>query len=202
MAFEKNLLVCAPIEGKTMAEMLVSMDEAKAEGADLVELRIDSMTFSHISEVEKLIKLRTLPAIVSFRYLISQRFYNILYLVKNIFIKLMHPTKHYLICSNLFSTIYYHFFIVTVLKSLNQIVCVYIYIFSHTKVFLLDLQIIIHVITGRHLLFPFYHVFVQSSCFYVPYFSRRQIKTRVVNWSACHFLTCDPPDHREKQPIN
>lgn len=50
-----------------MEEMLASMEKAKAEGADLVELCIDSMSFSHTSEVEKLIKQRALPAIVSYR---------------------------------------------------------------------------------------------------------------------------------------
>lgn len=68
MASKKHLLVCTPLEAPSMEEMLASMDQAKAEGADLVELRIDSMSFSQISEVESLIKQRTLPAIVSFRY--------------------------------------------------------------------------------------------------------------------------------------
>jgi hypothetical protein len=52
-----------------MEEMQASMERAKAEGADLVELCLDSLPFSHISEVQKLIKQRTLPAIVSFRCL-------------------------------------------------------------------------------------------------------------------------------------
>ncbi|KAL5561576.1 hypothetical protein UlMin_031323 [Ulmus minor] len=64
---KKTLLMCAPLEYSSLEEMQVSMDKAKAEGADLVELRLDSMSFSHISQVEKLIKRRTLPAIVSFR---------------------------------------------------------------------------------------------------------------------------------------
>ncbi|PON96666.1 3-dehydroquinate dehydratase type I [Trema orientale] len=71
MAFnlKKSILVCAPIESGSMDQMLASMAEAKAEGADLVELHIDSMSFSNISLVEKLIKQRTLPAILSLRYL-------------------------------------------------------------------------------------------------------------------------------------
>jgi 3-dehydroquinate dehydratase/shikimate dehydrogenase len=67
MAFKKNLLVCTPLECETMEEILASMEKAKTEGADLVELCIDSMSFYHVSEVEKLIKQRTLPAIVSYR---------------------------------------------------------------------------------------------------------------------------------------
>jgi 3-dehydroquinate dehydratase/shikimate dehydrogenase len=68
MAFKNNLLLCTPLECETMEEMQASMEKAKAEGADLVELCLDSMSFSHISEVQKLIKQRTLPSIVSFRY--------------------------------------------------------------------------------------------------------------------------------------
>ncbi|KAJ8898668.1 hypothetical protein K2173_004702 [Erythroxylum novogranatense] len=67
MAFRNNIMVCSPLECETSAEMLSSMDKAKEEGADLVELRLDSMSFSHISQVERLIKHRTLPSIVSFR---------------------------------------------------------------------------------------------------------------------------------------
>ncbi|XWS46731.1 hypothetical protein CRYUN_Cryun14cG0093100 [Craigia yunnanensis] len=67
MAVNDNLLVCTPLECETAEEMLASMEKAKAEGADLVELCIASMSLSHISEVDKLIKRRTLPAIVSFR---------------------------------------------------------------------------------------------------------------------------------------
>ncbi|XP_062143296.1 bifunctional 3-dehydroquinate dehydratase/shikimate dehydrogenase, chloroplastic-like [Alnus glutinosa] len=67
MAFKNNLLLCTPLECETMEEMQASMEKAKAEGADLVELCLDSMSFSHVSEVQKLIKQRTLPSIVSFR---------------------------------------------------------------------------------------------------------------------------------------
>lgn len=67
MAFKNNLLVCTPLECETAGEMLSSMKRAETEGADLTELRLDSLSFSHSSEVEKLIKQRTLPSIVSFR---------------------------------------------------------------------------------------------------------------------------------------
>nr|AXF38107.1 3-dehydroquinate dehydratase / shikimate dehydrogenase [Bergenia purpurascens] len=67
MGFNGNLLVCTPLECETMEEMLSCMEKAKEEGADLVELHIDTMSFSHISEVEALLKQRTMPVIVSFR---------------------------------------------------------------------------------------------------------------------------------------
>uniref|UniRef100_A0A6N2M9I9 shikimate dehydrogenase (NADP(+)) n=1 Tax=Salix viminalis TaxID=40686 RepID=A0A6N2M9I9_SALVM len=67
MAFKNSLSVCTPLECESVGEMLASMKRAEAEGADLAELRLDSLSFSHDSEVEKLIKHRTLPSIVSFR---------------------------------------------------------------------------------------------------------------------------------------
>ncbi|KAK9280767.1 hypothetical protein L1049_003655 [Liquidambar formosana] len=67
MACKGNLLVCTPLECETVEEVLSSMEKARAEGADLVELRMDTMSFPHISEVEKLLKQRTMPVIVSFR---------------------------------------------------------------------------------------------------------------------------------------
>ncbi|KAJ6723500.1 SHIKIMATE DEHYDROGENASE, partial [Salix koriyanagi] len=66
MAFKNSISVCTPIECESVGEMLASMKRAEAEGADLAELRLDSLSFSHDSEVEKLIKHRTLPSIVSF----------------------------------------------------------------------------------------------------------------------------------------
>ncbi|XVF32688.1 hypothetical protein REPUB_Repub17cG0104300 [Reevesia pubescens] len=73
MAVNNNVLVCTPLECDSLEEMVASMEKA-AEGADLVELCMASMAFSHISEVDKLIKLRTLPAIVSFRLKSSRTF--------------------------------------------------------------------------------------------------------------------------------
>lgn len=61
-------LVCAALECETIEEMGASMEKAKSEGANIVELCIDSLPFIHNSQLESLIKLRTLPAIVSFRY--------------------------------------------------------------------------------------------------------------------------------------
>ncbi|KVI12521.1 Aldolase-type TIM barrel [Cynara cardunculus var. scolymus] len=64
MGFREKLLVCATIESETKEEMVKSMEIAKEEGADLVELCMESI--SHISDVELVLKQRTLPAIVSF----------------------------------------------------------------------------------------------------------------------------------------
>lgn len=75
VAAKNSLLVCTQLECETTEEMQASIEQAKVEGADLVELCIDSMEFSHISEVDKLIQHPTLPAIVSYRYLESPSFF-------------------------------------------------------------------------------------------------------------------------------
>ncbi|XP_009587783.1 bifunctional 3-dehydroquinate dehydratase/shikimate dehydrogenase, chloroplastic isoform X1 [Nicotiana tabacum] len=67
MGFKQDLLVYTTLECESLSEMAACMQKAKEEGADLVELCIDSLTFTHISEVEHLLKQRTLPSIVSFR---------------------------------------------------------------------------------------------------------------------------------------
>ncbi|XP_057782428.1 bifunctional 3-dehydroquinate dehydratase/shikimate dehydrogenase, chloroplastic-like isoform X2 [Salvia miltiorrhiza] len=65
MGWKSDLLVCTSLECETGEEMLISMDLAKKQGADIVELCVASLSFSHISEVEQLLKLRNLPSIVS-----------------------------------------------------------------------------------------------------------------------------------------
>ncbi|KAM7521527.1 hypothetical protein LguiA_011429 [Lonicera macranthoides] len=67
MGIKSKLLVCATLECETKEEMLSSMEKAKEEGVDLVELCIDSISFSQISELQHLFHHRPLPAIVSFR---------------------------------------------------------------------------------------------------------------------------------------
>ncbi|KAM7501293.1 hypothetical protein LguiB_000197 [Lonicera macranthoides] len=64
-----NLLLCASLgECETIEEMVSSMDIAKQEGADLVELCMESISISHFSQLHQLFKQRTLPSIVSFRH--------------------------------------------------------------------------------------------------------------------------------------
>eukprot|EP00262_Sarcandra_glabra_P020593 TRINITY_DN8273_c0_g3_i2.p1 TRINITY_DN8273_c0_g3~~TRINITY_DN8273_c0_g3_i2.p1 ORF type:complete len:542 (-),score=79.52 TRINITY_DN8273_c0_g3_i2:122-1669(-) len=66
---KNNLIVCTTLAGDTTEELLVSMQKAKEEGADLVELCTDSFSssFDVTAHVEKIIKQRTLPLIVSYR---------------------------------------------------------------------------------------------------------------------------------------
>lgn len=67
MGFKNKVLVCASIESETTEEMVKSIGKAKEEGADLVELCMDSLAASSLSDVELLLKQRALPTIVSFR---------------------------------------------------------------------------------------------------------------------------------------
>ncbi|KAI7747687.1 hypothetical protein M8C21_029025, partial [Ambrosia artemisiifolia] len=68
MGFKNKLLVCAAIECETIQDMVKSIEKAKEEGADLVELCMDSVSHViHTADVELLFKQTTLPAIVSFR---------------------------------------------------------------------------------------------------------------------------------------
>ncbi|PWA80035.1 3-dehydroquinate dehydratase type I [Artemisia annua] len=67
MGFKNRVLVCASIESETTEEMVKSIGKAKEEGADLVELCMDSLAASSLSDVELLLKQRALPTIVSFR---------------------------------------------------------------------------------------------------------------------------------------
>lgn len=62
-----HVLLCTQLECKTMEEMLTSMDQAKAEGANIVEFCFDSMNFTNISQVDYLINRKALPAIFSYR---------------------------------------------------------------------------------------------------------------------------------------
>ncbi|XP_031259151.1 bifunctional 3-dehydroquinate dehydratase/shikimate dehydrogenase, chloroplastic-like [Pistacia vera] len=64
---KKNVLVCTQLECETVEEMLSSMEQAKAEGADIVELCFHAMKFTHVSQVDNLLNEKTLPAILSYR---------------------------------------------------------------------------------------------------------------------------------------
>ncbi|GAB2287366.1 hypothetical protein Dimus_021746 [Dionaea muscipula] len=62
-------LICAPVMADSVDEMLVQILKAKAQGADLVELRLDYLKrFSPDQEdLEVLIKRSSLPTLVTFR---------------------------------------------------------------------------------------------------------------------------------------
>ncbi|XXG79323.1 hypothetical protein AAC387_Pa09g0422 [Persea americana] len=66
---EYDLLICTRLMGETPEEMLASMEKAKEEGAHIAELKLHSM--HSINDVEKVIKHRLLPLIISFSLTLS-----------------------------------------------------------------------------------------------------------------------------------
>uniref|UniRef100_A0A0C9QS28 shikimate dehydrogenase (NADP(+)) n=1 Tax=Wollemia nobilis TaxID=56998 RepID=A0A0C9QS28_9CONI len=65
---QNGFLVCSPVMGETVEQMLSQIQLAKECGADCVELRLDCLNgFNAASDLEKLLKGRVLPAIVTCR---------------------------------------------------------------------------------------------------------------------------------------
>ncbi|XP_024996693.1 bifunctional 3-dehydroquinate dehydratase/shikimate dehydrogenase, chloroplastic isoform X2 [Cynara cardunculus var. scolymus] len=63
-----STLICAPIMADTVDQMLVQMNLAKSSGADLVEIRLDSLKeFSPREDIQTLIKLSSLPTLFTYR---------------------------------------------------------------------------------------------------------------------------------------
>ncbi|XP_054800931.1 bifunctional 3-dehydroquinate dehydratase/shikimate dehydrogenase, chloroplastic-like isoform X2 [Prosopis cineraria] len=63
-----STLICAPILSDSVDEMLIQMRKAKELGADLVELRLDSLNnFNPPQHLHTLIKQRPLPTLVTYR---------------------------------------------------------------------------------------------------------------------------------------
>ncbi|KAF8392533.1 hypothetical protein HHK36_022878 [Tetracentron sinense] len=61
-------LVCAPLMGESVDQMLIDMGKAKESGADLVEIRLDFIkNFSPRQDLEILIKKCPLPTLITYR---------------------------------------------------------------------------------------------------------------------------------------
>lgn len=61
-------LICVPIMGESVSQMLTDMAKAKASEADLVEIRIDYLKdFNPQLDLEKLIKHSPLPTLITYR---------------------------------------------------------------------------------------------------------------------------------------
>ncbi|KAL5719404.1 hypothetical protein ACHQM5_012185 [Ranunculus cassubicifolius] len=62
-------LVCTPLMADSVSQMLIDMEKAKENGADLVELRIDYLKeFYPKQDLEKLIKESPLPNLITYMY--------------------------------------------------------------------------------------------------------------------------------------
>lgn len=62
-------LICVPIIGDSVEQMLVDAGKAKASGADLVEIRLDSLkSFSPHEDLKIIIKDCPLPTLFTYRF--------------------------------------------------------------------------------------------------------------------------------------
>jgi 3-dehydroquinate dehydratase/shikimate dehydrogenase len=68
-------LLCAPVMAESVDKMLINMDKAKQEGADLVEVRLDSLkSFNPYEDLKTLIKECPLPTLVTYRFITQNSF--------------------------------------------------------------------------------------------------------------------------------
>ncbi|KAM1074285.1 hypothetical protein EV1_019022 [Malus domestica] len=68
MRARNSTLLCVPIMAETVDQMVIDMGEAKAVGADLVEIRLDYLkVFNHNQDLKRLVKECPLPTLFSYR---------------------------------------------------------------------------------------------------------------------------------------
>lgn len=62
-------MLCTPLMGTTVDQMLIEMRKAKEIGGDVVEIRLDCLrTFNASQDLGILIKQSPLPTLVTYRY--------------------------------------------------------------------------------------------------------------------------------------
>lgn len=77
-ARRNSTLICAPVMGESVDQMLRQVRQAKELGADLVEIRLDYIkNFSPRQDLETLIKRSPLPTLVTYRQLLSLLIYHV-----------------------------------------------------------------------------------------------------------------------------
>ncbi|GMN33388.1 hypothetical protein TIFTF001_004125 [Ficus carica] len=65
---KNSTLVCTPIMGETVDKMITIIDKAKANGADLVEIRLDSLkVFDPYDDLKTLIRSSPVPTLFTYR---------------------------------------------------------------------------------------------------------------------------------------
>ncbi|KAK1351858.1 Shikimate dehydrogenase (NADP(+)) [Heracleum sosnowskyi] len=65
---KNSTLICAPLMADSVEEIVVQMNRAKSSGADLVEIRLDSLkSFDPVKDVPSLIKQCPLPTLFTYR---------------------------------------------------------------------------------------------------------------------------------------
>lgn len=72
---KNQTLLCAPIMAETVDKMVINMDKAKQSGADLVEIRLDSLkSFNPYEDLKTLIKECPLPTLFTYRFTTGNSF--------------------------------------------------------------------------------------------------------------------------------
>lgn len=65
-------LVCIPLVGTTVDQMVIEMRRAREIGADVVEIRLDCLTnFNPTTDLHTLINHTPLPTLVTYRYAVT-----------------------------------------------------------------------------------------------------------------------------------
>lgn len=64
-----STMICAPLTAQSVGQMVSDMRKAKAQGADLVEVRLDCIeNFQHHKDLEIILRSKPLPVIIVYRY--------------------------------------------------------------------------------------------------------------------------------------
>ncbi|KAJ6775300.1 DEHYDROQUINATE DEHYDRATASE/SHIKIMATE DEHYDROGENASE [Salix purpurea] len=67
-AFKNSAMVCAPLMARSAEQMVIDMHSAKAQGADVVEVRLDYIhEFQPGQDLENIIRNKPLPVIIVYR---------------------------------------------------------------------------------------------------------------------------------------
>lgn len=66
---QTSTMICAPLMARSVEKMVSDMNQAKAQGADLVEIRLDFIqNFQPHQDLEIILRKKPLPVLVAYRY--------------------------------------------------------------------------------------------------------------------------------------
>lgn len=66
--FDRSTLICAPLVAQSVEQMVIDMKQAKAEGADVVEVRLDYIkNFQPRQDLEIILGNKPLPVMIVYR---------------------------------------------------------------------------------------------------------------------------------------
>ena len=65
---DRSTLICAPLVAQSVEQMVIDMKQAKAEGADVVEIRLDYIkNFRPRQDLEIILRNKPLPVMIVYR---------------------------------------------------------------------------------------------------------------------------------------